>query len=406
MFKQARKYLVGGVNSPVRAFNYVGGKPPVFVKGKASRVFDKAGASYIDYVLSFGVLILGHAYPAVVQAAKKSLNKGLGFGATSSSEVRLARLISEAIPVIDKIRFVNSGTEAVMGALRLARGYTGKNKIVKFKHAYHGHADYLLTQGGSGLATANMPLSKGVPTNFFHDTLVAEYGNVSLINKIFKKYGNDIAAVIVEPVGANYRIVHPDKKFIRHLRKITKANKSLLVFDEIITGFRFGFSSFAQIVSIRPDLICLGKIIGGGLPIGAYGGSSKIMKHLSPEGEVYQASTFAGSPLVMETGIATLKELSGFRKKYITLAKLTKSLAEYIQKQASQNNVKLKVDYYGTMFSFNFGKKEDFRIFYKKMLKKRVYLAPSEYEVNFLSFAHTGNDITYTKQLVKEIFSK
>ena len=283
---QAQKYLVGGVDSPVRSFRYAGISPILFKKGRGSTLFDYDGKSYIDYVLSFGAVILGHAKKSVVDALKTSLPDGFHFGSTHGKEVELAKMIIDAVPPIEKIRFVNSGTEAVMGAIRLARGYTKKNKIVKCAHSYHGHADYLLVEGGSGLATQKISLSDGVPRDFVRHTLVTEYGNSEKLEQLFKKHGDDIAAVIIEPVGGNYGVTAPNEKYLRAVRRITKKYKSLLIFDEVITGFRFHYGSFAHIAGVSPDIICLGKIIGGGLPIGAYGGKNQIMKHLAPLGNV------------------------------------------------------------------------------------------------------------------------
>jgi glutamate-1-semialdehyde 2,1-aminomutase len=404
LFNCAKKHLVGGVNSPVRSFDYVGGDPLLIKKGKGSRIYDYNDNAYIDYVLSFGAMILGHAHPTIVESLTKSIGQGFSFGATNLSEVRLANIIKTAIPFLEKIRFVNSGTEAVMGAVRLARGCTGRTKIVKFKNAYHGHADYLLAKAGSGLASLGIPISKGVPKEFIKHTIVLDYGDKKLIDKVFNKYGSQIAAVIVEPVGGNYGVVAPDQEFLKHLRKITKQHKTQLIFDEIITGFRFDFGSVAKKLDIKPDLICLGKIIGGGLPIGAYGGPAKIMDNLSPLGEVYQASTFGGNPFVMQAGIATLEVLLASRGKYKALENLTERLSKNIEKEARSSHIDLKVTYYGTMFSFKFAKKSDFRLFYKELLKKGIYFAPSEYEANFLSFFHTQQDIEETTGAVKEAF--
>jgi len=406
LFKEAQRYLVGGVNSPVRAFGYVGGNPILVKRGQGSKIYDYDGNKYIDYVLSWGSLILGHAHQSVIKEIKQVLNYGLGFGTTHKSEIELARIIQKAIPGLEKIRFVNSGTEAVMGAIRLARGYTGRVKIIKFSHAYHGHADYLLAKSGSGLATLQIPLSKGVPRDFIKHTLVAPYGDVIFLDRLFKKYGSDIAAVIVEPVGGNYGVIPPDLDFLKVLRKITTKYKALLIFDEVITGFRFRFGAAADQFGIKPDLICLGKIIGGGLPIGAYGGGEKIMRYLAPLGEVYQSSTFAGNPVVMQAGIATLCTLEKRKDVYSRLEELTKYLSLNLEEEAEKRNIGLRINHFGSMFSLQFKEKKQFQQFYRYMLEGGIYFAPSEFEANFLSFAHTRKDIDETIEKAGSVFSK
>lgn len=401
LFRQAEKYLVGGVNSPVRSFSYVGGDPLLIRRGRGSKIYDYDGNAYIDFVLSYGALILGHAYPEVVESLKKTAKNGLSFGATNLGEIKLGELIQTAIPSIEKIRFVSSGTEAVMSAVRLARGQTGRDKIVKFRNAYHGHADYFLVKGGSGLASLKIPLSRGVPKDFTKHTIIADYADRDSVDRIFKRYGRDIAAVIVEPVGGNYGVIIPDESFLEYLRSITKKFDTLLIFDEVITGFRFKFGSIADIFGIKPDLICLGKIIGGGLPIGAFGGMDKIMNNLAPLGKVYQASTFAGNPIVMAAGIATLKALSSLQKRYGELNQATEDLCQEIKNLAKQYNINIDISHYGSMFSFKFRTKNQFQRFYKAVLNSGVYFAPSQYESNFVSFAHTSKDIEKTKYLVK-----
>lgn len=417
LFMQAKKYLVAGVDSPVRSFSYVGGDPLIIKRAKGARIFDYNGHSFIDYSLSFGALILGHSHPEVVAAVRKKIGAGFSFGATNQTEIELAQEIVNNIPFIKKIRFVNSGTEAVMGALRLARGYTRRDKIIKFQHSYHGHADYLLVNSGSGLATLGIPLSSGVPKDFIKHTLVAPYGDINYLKNIFKKYGKEIAAVIVEPAGGNYGVIPPDTNFLKGLRKITRKFKSLLIFDEVITGFRFHYGCLAQGLRVTPDIICLGKIIGGGLPIGAFGAKDKIMCHLAPRGDVYQASTFAGNPVVMQSGLSTLKILkkmeppglrrggilerplfgrSSIKKNYQRLEKLTGILTRSLKKEARLRKISLEVSSYGNMFSLKFKTKKEFSGFYKFMLKQGVYFAPSEFEANFLSFAHTQKDIAKT----------
>jgi len=406
LFEEARQRLVGGVDSPVRSFSYAGADPILIKRGRGPKVYDYDGNAYIDYVLSWGSLILGHANPVVLRDLKRALNSGLSFGTTNDSEIKLARMIQEAIPFIDRIRFVNSGTEAVMGAIRLARGYTGRDKIVKFEGAYHGHADYLLTRGGSGLATLQIPSSAGVPKDFVKHTLVIPFGDIEATKYMFRRYSGQIAAVIVEPVGANYGVVLPDVNYLKKLREITKTHGALLIFDEIITAFRFNFGAIAQEFGIAPDLICLGKIIGGGLPIGAYGGKWDIMEHLAPLGKVYQASTFSGNPIVMQAGISTLKLLKALGKDHARIKDLTRYLSANLKNEARERNIDMDVTYYGSIFSIKFKNKKKFRSFYRHMLESGVYFAPSEFEVNFLSLAHTKRDIDKTIACARSALAK
>jgi len=404
LFLRAQQVLVGGVNSPVRAFNYVGGQPIVIEKAKGAEVWDHDGNNYVDYVLSFGALILGHGYPYVQRAVEKAIKHGFHFGSTTLPEIELAEYIKDAIPSMEKIRFVNSGTEAVMGAIRLARGATGRNKIIKFKKAYHGHSDYLLVEGGSGLASQQLPLSKGVPKEFIEQTIVVDFGHKEAVQKTFDRYGEEIAAVIVEPVGGNYGVVPPDLSFLRYLREVTKEFGSLLISDEVITGFRLRFGAASNFLGIQPDLTCFGKIIGGGLPVGAYGGKTSVMNNLSPLGDVYQASTFAGNPIVMTAGKATLESLKAVQESYFLLGEKVEDLLMTIQESAKKHNVKLSVSSYESMFSIKFSEKKQFQQFYANMLKEGVFLAPSEYEANFISFAHTQKEIEKTKEAIWEAF--
>ena len=405
LFKKAERYLVGGVDSPVRSFCYAGVEALLIKKGRGSVVWDYDSKKYIDYVLSWGSLILGHAHPLLLQDLKRAVDSGLGFGVTHASEIELAQRIQRAVPFIEKIRFVNSGTEAVMGAVRVARGHTGRDKVLKFKNAYHGHADYLLTRGGSGLATLNIASSSGVPKDFLRQTVVAPYGDREFIRRLFERDGSRIAAVLVEPVGGNDGVVVPDRDFLKELRRLTRKYGALLIFDEVITGFRFNFGAFARELAITPDLICLGKIIGGGLPIGAYGGPEKIMTNLTPEGRVYQASTFSGNPIVMQAGISTLKELERRKNDYARLRDTTQYLASMLKGEARHRGIELDVTVFGAMFSLKFATKENFRAFYRRMLKRGVFLAPSEFEVNFLSFAHTQENVDKTIHAAKNAFS-
>ncbi len=402
IIKAAKAALVGGVNSPVRAFKYVGRDPVPIKRGAGSKVYDYNGKPYIDYVLSYGALILGHAHPGVINGVNKTIKSGLGFGATHDLEVQLAQAIRNAIPLLKRIRFTTSGTEAVMGAVRLARGITGRDKILKFEHSYHGHADYLLAKAGSGLITMGLPASKGVPQDFTRHTLIARYGDKKGIEGIFKKHGRNIAAVLVEPVGGNKGVVLPDISFLKKIRSLTRKSGSLLIFDEVITGFRLFYGSAAQVFGITPDMMCLGKIIGGGLPIGAYGGREDIMKHLAPLGSVYQASTFSGNPVVMSAGLATLCALS--LKDYDRINNIGLYLGEKLKKTSEDYNTDVEVKQFGPMFSIQFKKKENFKKFYNFLLKEGIYFAPSEYEASFISFAHTNKDIEKTIDAIKKAF--
>ena len=404
LFDIAKRYLVAGVDSPVRSFKYVGGRPLLIKAGSGAKVFDYNNKKYLDYVLSWGAAILGHAHPAVLKAIKQKLESGLSFGTTNQSEIELARQIIRVIPFIEKIRFVNSGTEAVMGAVRLARAYTGRDKIIKFSNSYHGSADYLLAKAGSGLATLGIPASAGVPKDFIKHTLVLPFGDEKALEEAFKKYKNEIAAVLVEPVGGNYGVLLPDIGFLKTVRRLTRKYKSLLICDEIITGFRFRFGAVSQNLGITPDLICLGKIIGGGLPVGAYAGSSRIMNNLAPLGKVYQASTFSGNPIVMQAGLATLKILKGLKSGYKRLKNLNEYFCINLKKKAVTCGIKLEISYYESMFSLRFRSKNEFAGFYRSMLDKGVFFAPSEFEANFLSFAHTKKEIDKTLLIAKKVF--
>jgi len=406
LFNLAERYLVGGVDSPVRSFKYVGARPLLIKAGRGVKVFDYNNKEYLDYVLSWGAAILGHAHPAVIKIIKKKLESGLSFGTTNQTEIELAQGIVRTIPFIQKVRFVNSGTEAVMGAVRLARAYTRRDKIIKFANSYHGHADYLLAKAGSGLATLGIPASSGVPKDFVKHTLILPFGDKGALDAAFKKYKSEIAAVLVEPIGGNYGVLPPDIEFLKTIRDLTKRNKSLLIFDEVITGFRFHFGAASQIFNIVPDLICLGKVIGGGLPIGAYAGKTKIMDSLAPLGKVYQASTFSGSPIVMQAGLTTLKILKKSKGDYLRLNNLNEYLILNLKNEALIHGVKLKISHYGSMFSLRFKSKEEFARFYRLMLSKGIFLAPSEFEANFLSFAHSKKDIDKTLLAAKNVFKR
>ncbi len=404
LWQRAKQYFAGGVNSPVRSFKNVGGQPLLLERGKGPFAYDNDDNQYIDYVLSYGALILGHAYPSITNAAKQVLRNGGAFGTTHRLEIECAERIQKAIPLIECMRFVNSGTEAVMGAIRVARGYTGRDIIVKFENAYHGHADYLLAKGGSGLATLNIPNSAGVPKEFVKYTHVLPANDAEAIKSFFKWHGKHVAAVIVEPVGGNYGVIEPDIFFLRQLRKLTEQSKALLIFDEVITGFRFHCGSVADILRVTPDLMCLGKIVGGGFPIGVYGGSKKIMDSLAPVGKVYQASTFAGHPVVMAAAGITIDELAARRSTYGKLIEKSRILAEGIKQHAIECGILVHVSSWGPMFSLRFENKDHFTLFYKELLDMGIYFAPSEYESNFVSFSHTNKHIETTLSGIKNAF--
>ncbi|PIQ85448.1 MAG: aspartate aminotransferase family protein [Candidatus Omnitrophica bacterium CG11_big_fil_rev_8_21_14_0_20_43_6] len=374
--------------------------------GYGAEVYDYNNKKYIDYVLSWGSAILGHAHPEVIKAVKQKASLGLSFGTTNQPEIALAQEIVRAITFVEKLRFVNSGTEAVMGAVRLARAYTRRDKIIKFTNSYHGHADYLLVKAGSGLATFGIAQSRGVPEDFIKHTLVVPFGDIKGLESVFRKYSQEIAAVLLEPVGGNYGVLPVNLGFLNAVRRLTRKYRSLLICDEIITGFRFRYGSACRDFGIVPDLICLGKIIGGGLPIGAYAASAKIMNNLAPLGEVYQASTFSGNPVVMQAGLATLKILQGSKKSYKRLKDLNEYLGVNLEEEALICGIKLEVTRYQSMFSLRFKSKNEFARFYKLMLEQGIFLAPSEFEANFLSFAHTKENIDKTLLAAKSVFKK
>ena len=400
-FSEARRYLPGGVNSPVRAFQAVGG-PPVFIRsGKGARIEGENGREFIDYCLCWGALLLGHAHPEVSKALRKAIEKGTSFGAPTAGETGLARLIIEAIPSIERIRLTNSGTEAVMTAIRLARAFTGRDKVIKFEGSYHGHADYLLS-------------CKGVPRDFTRHTLSAPYNNLRKVSKIVERHGSSIAAIIVEPVAANMGVVLPSDGFLQGLREISREQNILLIFDEVITGFRLTYGGAQDYFDVKPDLTCLGKIIGGGLPIGAVGGKKEVMELLAPEGQVYQAGTFSGNPLSVSAGLATLKKL-GREDPYPRLYALTRHLSERIEQAAQKSGCAVRVNCIGPLFSIFFTDREvidyhtaktqdegAFKVFYHGLLREGIYLSPSGFEANFLSTAHTAGDIEKTGQAIEK----
>jgi glutamate-1-semialdehyde 2,1-aminomutase len=408
LFEEAQRYLPGGVDSPVRAFKAVGGTPIFIKRGQGSRLYDEDGNEFIDYVGSWGPLILGHAHPRVVKAIKKAAEHGSSFGAPTQLETILAKLICDAMPSIEMVRFVNSGTEATMSAIRLARAFTGRNKVVKFAGCYHGHSDGLLAKAGSGMATLGIPTSPGVPVAVTADTLVAPYNNLEAVEQLFKDCASDIAAVIVEPVAGNMGVVLPQSRFLECLRSLTRQHGALLIFDEVITGFRVAYGGAQQLYKITPDLTCLGKIIGGGLPVGAYGGRREIMQMVAPSGEVYQAGTLAGNPLAMTAGIETisiLKESGAYQE----LEKNSSFLEKDIIKAVKKAGVDIQLSRAGSMFTIFFAKdpvtdyetaaRADTALyakFFHQMLSQGVYFPPSQFEATFVSAAHTHKDIQFT----------
>jgi len=408
VFQRSLRYLPGGVDSPVRAFGAVGGEPVVIARGEGPCVFDVDGNRYIDYVCSWGPLILGHAHPAVVEAVRKATEHGTSYGAPTEAEAELAQIIVEAVPSIELLRFVNSGTEATMSALRLARAFARRDKIVKFEGCYHGHADGLLVQAGSGVATFGLPDSPGVPASYARETLVARFNDVPSVEALFERYGDEIAAVIVEPVAGNMGVVPPRPGFLEALREMTRRAGALLIFDEVITGFRVAYGGAQSLYSVNPDLTCLGKIIGGGLPVGAYGGRREIMEMLAPGGPVYQAGTLSGNPLAMAAGLATLRELQspGF---YERLDALTAKLVEGVARAAKNAGISLWLNRVGSMRTPFFvdapvtdyasARRADTKLyarFFHAMLERGVYLAPSQFESVFMSSAHGEREIADT----------
>ena len=412
-FKKAKTFFPGGVNSPVRAFGSVDGDPLFIAKGKGSKITDIDGNKFIDYCCSWGPLILGHAPNAVVKAVTKASANGLSFGAPTVQENELAELIIKNNKYIEKIRFVSSGTEAVMSAIRLARGYTGKDKIIKFEGCYHGHADHLLVKAGSGLATFGTSSSAGVPEAFANETIVLPLNDKKAIEKAFSTFYNQIACIIIEPIPANNGLLLQGKEYLQYLRDITKKHNALLIFDEVISGFRIGFEGAAGYYDIKPDIITYGKIIGGGMPVGAYGSSAAIMSKIAPDGNVYQAGTLSGNPVAMSAGKAQLSQClkKGF---YKNLEKNTKKLCDAINQFATKEKMTFRMVSVGSIFWLRFSKNEiktaddidpksmnHFRILHAFLLENGVYLGPSGYEVGFMSAAHSDADIKQTIKVIK-----
>ncbi|ACZ39234.1 glutamate-1-semialdehyde 2,1-aminomutase [Sphaerobacter thermophilus] len=409
-FAEAQRYMPGGVNSPVRAFRAVGGTPPFIERGQGSRLTDVDGNVYIDYVCSWGPLIAGHAHPAVTARLHEAVDRGTSYGAPTEAETELARLVVEMVPSIEMVRFVNSGTEATMSALRLARGATGRDKIVKFAGCYHGHADALLSTAGSGVLTLGIPSGPGVTAGTAADTISLPYNDLDAVRAAFAESGDQIAAVIVEPVAGNMGVIPPAEGFLEGLREITREHGALLIFDEVITGFRVAPGGAQERYGVLPDLTCLGKIIGGGLPVGAYGGRRDLMEQMAPLGPVYQAGTLSGNPLAMAAGIATL-ELLREPGMYERLEALGAQLAEGMTRAAEAAGVPLTVNRVGSMLTgfFTEGPVTDYASataadttryarFHQAMLARGVYLAPSQFEAAFVSLAHTAEDLEQTAE--------
>lgn len=418
LFAEANKHLVGGVNSPVRAFKGVGGTPLFITRGRGARVWDCDGNEFIDYVGSWGPMILGHARGEVLNEIHEAMKAGLSFGAPTFREIELACLIKEAYPSIELVRLTSSGTEGVMGAIRAARGFTGRSKIVKFDGCYHGHADYLLVKAGSGAQTLGEPDSAGIPAEFAALTLTARYNDLESVRKLFKENKGEIAALIVEPIVGNMGCILPQKGFLDGLREITKQEGALLILDEVMTGFRVAFGGAQEIYGIKPDLTTLGKIVGGGLPVGAYGGRKDVMEKVAPVGPVYQAGTLSGNPLSAAAGIATLKLLRD-KKAYAALELKGQILEKGITEAARKLGVPLQFNRVGSMFSFFFSDKpvtdadsargaraDLFKKFFHHYLEEGVYMAPSAFEAGFISLAHEEKDLQLTIEAFERALKK
>lgn len=414
LFSQAKQHIPGGVNSPVRAFKAVGGTPPFISKADGPYLFDADGKQYIDYVLSWGPMVLGHNNEVIRKAVEDAIENGLSFGAPTELEVQMAELISQLVPSMEMSRMVNSGTEATMSAIRLARGFTSKNKILKFEGCYHGHSDSLLVKAGSGALTFGVPSSPGVPESVAQHTLTVEFNNLASVEEAFAQCGDDIACIIVEPVAGNMNCIPPVPGFLEGLRSICDKYGAVLIFDEVMTGFRVALGGAQAHYNILPDLTCLGKVIGGGMPVGAFGGKREIMEHLAPIGPVYQAGTLSGNPIAMSAGLAALNAIQA-PNLYETLSKNTEKLALGIQAEANAVGVPMSVNYAGSMFGLFFTdvqkvvnyqqaiscNTEQFNRFYHKMLELGVYLAPASYEAGFVSAMHSEAIIDQTIQVAR-----
>jgi len=416
LFEKAKKIIPGGVNSPVRAGKSVGVDPPFITSAKGALIRDADGNEYIDYVGSWGPMILGHAHPEVVEAIIKSAERGTSYGAPTESELTMAEIIVEMVASVEKVRMVNSGTEAAMSAIRLARGYTDRDKIVKFDGCYHGHSDSLLVAAGSGPATLGIPGSPGVPEDVARHTISLPYNNMAAVEKAFDRFGPEIACVIVEPVPGNMGVIIPDQSFLEGLKRITGSHGTVLIFDEVITGFRLAQGGAQEVLGITPDLTCFGKIIGGGLPVGAYGGRAEIMDRIAPDGDVYQAGTLSGNPLAMAAGLATLNILKR-ENPYAELNRKSEALFMGLETAAKNAGMPATVNRMGSMGCLFFtpetvtdfataqtGNPDVFRQYYQEMLDQGIYLAPSPFETTFLSLAHTSKMIAETIDRAEKAF--
>ncbi len=416
LFEEAKRFIPGGVNSPVRAFKAVGGTPPFIERANGSRVWDVDGNEYIDYVASWGPMILGHAHPQVIEAVKEAAEKGTSYGAPTALEVEMARMICSALPSVEMVRMVNSGTEAVMSAIRLARAFTGRDKVVKFAGCYHGHADGLLVRAGSGATTLGVPDSPGVPEGYASLTLIAPYNDLEALRALMKEHRGEVACVVVEPVAGNMGVVPPEEGFLEGLRRVCDEEGCLLIFDEVITGFRVGWSGAQGLYGVKPDLTCLGKIIGGGLPVGAFGGRREVMERLAPVGNVYQAGTLSGNPLAMAAGLKTLQILKE-EDPYGRLEEMTLYLCEEASKIARSLGLDLFFSRVGSMFTVFFtpGPVRDYESarrsdtaaysrYFWTLLREGIYVAPSQFEAAFLSTAHTEEDLSKTLEALRKAF--
>ena len=407
IFNESKQYMPGGVNSPVRAFRDVDINPPVIKRGQGAYIFDEDGNKYIDFVCAWGPMILGHCNEIIVKAIKETCEDAIAFGAPTDLELKLAKHMCTTLDGVDMVRMVNSGTEATMSAVKLARGYTGKNKIIKFAGCYHGHYDGFLVSAGSGVLTEGIPGSAGVPEESIKNTLIAQYNDIESVKNIFKNYGNDIAGIIIEPVAGNMGVIPSKKVFLEELNNICKQNGSLLIFDEVMSGFRVAYKGAASLYGIKPDLVTYAKIMGGGLPCGAYGGRKEIMEMLSPMGPVYQAGTMSGNPVVMASGYAALKELYNNKGYYEKLEHLGSMLQRGVVEIAKEKNIPVVVNRCGSMITIFFtelsavnnyedSKKCDTKLFarfFKHMIKNGIYIAPSQFESLFISVKHSEEDI-------------
>jgi glutamate-1-semialdehyde 2,1-aminomutase len=415
---RAERFIPGGVNSPVRAFGSVGGEPPYIVRGQGSHIWDADGNDYVDYIGSWGPLILGHAAPSVIEAITTAARNGTSFGASTPAEADLAEVVISAFPHMQKVRFVSSGTEATMSAIRLARGYTKRKYIVKFEGCYHGHSDALLVKAGSGVATLGIPGSAGVPEEFTQFTLALPYNDICALEQAFEKFKHQIACVIVEPVVGNMGCVPPARGFLEALRALTAHEKTVLIFDEVMTGFRLAFGGAQELYGIKPDLTTMGKIIGGGLPVGAYGGPSEIMDLIAPLGPVYQAGTLSGNPLAMAAGYATLSYLRDHKDIYAKLDKVAGEVVAGVAAAAKDAGVTMCHNRVGSMFTWFFtegpvtdwtsAEKSDtkaFGRFFRAMLENGIYLPPSQFEAAFMGAAHTEKDVQQTIAAAKLAFA-